>query len=103
MALYLIHFAEPYRHASHYLGFVDTARHPLEEALESRLDFHRKGRGSRLLAAVSAAGIDWEVVRVWEEGTRTDERRLKGKASTRLCPTCNRGGWQARGRLSSVA
>jgi hypothetical protein len=102
MALYLIHLAEPYHHARHYLGFVDTSRHPLEGALESRLAFHRAGRGSRLLRAVSAAGIDWEVVRVWPDGTRSDERRLKGKASTRLCPTCNEG-WQARGQLSIVA
>jgi hypothetical protein len=101
VAIYLIHFERPYRHANHYLGFVDTSRHPLEEALESRLAFHRSGRGSRLLRAVNAAGIGWSVVRVWEEGTRTDERRLKGRSSTRLCPICNEG-WQARGQLSNV-
>jgi hypothetical protein len=101
MAVYLIHFSQPYRHAGHYLGYVDTSRHPLEEALESRLAFHRAGRGSRLLRAVGAAGIDWEVVRVWEQASRSDERRLKGRSSTMLCPVCNEG-WQARGRLSKV-
>jgi hypothetical protein len=103
MALYLIHFQQPYHHAQHYLGFVDTSRHALEEALESRLAYHRAGRGSRFLRAVNAAGIGWEVVRVWENGTRTDERRLKGRSSTRLCPTCNHLGWQACGRLTNLA
>lgn len=102
MALYLIHFEQPYAHAGHYLGFVDTARHSLEEALESRLAFHRAGRGSKLLRAVQEAGIAWDVVRIWEEGTRTDERRLKGRSSTRLCPTCNHLGWQACGRLTNL-
>jgi hypothetical protein len=101
MALYLIHFERPYRHASHYLGFLDTSRRSLQEALDTRMDFHRAGRGSRLLRAVSAAEIDWEVVRLWEEGTRTDERRLKGHSSTRLCPTCSQG-WEARGQLNRL-
>jgi hypothetical protein len=102
MALYLIHFEQPYAHAGHYLGFVDTSRHALNEALESRLAFHRAGRGSRLLRAVNAAGIGWEVVRVWEDGTRSDERRFKGHSSTRLCPTCNHMGWQGYGRLTNL-
>ena len=102
MAIYLIHFEQPYKHAQHYLGFVATDRYALVEALESRLAFHRSGRGSRLLRAVNAAGIDYEVVRIWEQGTRSEERRLKGKSSTRLCPRCNRG-WQARGQLSIVS
>jgi hypothetical protein len=89
MAIYLIHFDQPYEHASHYLGFVDTAAHPLAEALPSRMNFHRTGRGNPLLKAVTDKGIPWSVVRVWETGTRTQERQLKGHSSTRLCPTCN--------------
>lgn len=101
MAIYLLHFSEPYQHAQHYLGFVDTDRHSFEEALESRLEFHRKGRGSRLLRAVSKAGIDWVVARTWKDGTRTDERRLKGRSNTRLCPICNPLGYERRGNLST--
>lgn len=101
MAIYLLHFSEPYRHAQHYLGFVDTSRHSFEEALESRMEFHRKGRGSRLLKAVTAAGIDWVVVRTWKDGTRTEERQLKGRSSTRLCPICNPLGYERRGILSN--
>ena len=101
MAIYLLHFSEPFRHAHHYLGFVDTSRRDFPEALETRLEFHRKGRGSRLLAAVSQAGITWVVARTWEEGTRTDERRLKGRSSTMLCPLCNPLGYERRGILKN--
>lgn len=89
MAVYLIHFQRPFQHANHYLGFVDTSGHPLDEALLTRMSYHRSGRGSRLLKAVTVAGIPWQIVRVWPDGTRTQERQLKGRSSTRLCPTCN--------------
>lgn len=87
--MYLVCFDRPFRHARHYLGYVSTAGRDPQEALESRLGYHRKGRGSRLLKAVTEAGIDWEVVRTWPEGSQTHERRLKGHSSTRLCPTCS--------------
>ena len=95
--LYLVHFAEPYEHARHYLGFVDHVGRDAEKALASRLDFHRKGQGSRLLAVVTAAGIEWEVVRTWPDGDRTTERRLKGHSSTRMCPVCNPEGAHRHG------
>jgi hypothetical protein len=60
--------------------------------------YHRTGKGSKLMRAVTLAGIDWEVVRVWKNGTRSDERRFKGHSSTRLCPVCH-AGWEAYGRL----
>lgn len=80
--LYLIHFDTPLHHARHYLGFV-------EQDLPARLEQHRAGNGARLMAAIARAGITWQVVRVWPDGTRTDERRLKNqKAATGLCPIC---------------
>lgn len=85
-----MHFERPFKHAKHYIGFVDTAggRDP-QRALETRLDYHRKGQGSKLLRAVSLAGISFEVVRTWPTGDRTMERRLKGHSSTRYCPSCS--------------
>lgn len=106
MAIYLIHFDQPYEHAQHYLGFVDTANHPLEEALPSRLTYHRTGRGSRLMKAVTAKGISWNVVRIWKDGTRTQERQLKVMSSTRLCPICNptyNGNGKLQGSLVGAA
>lgn len=82
--VYLIHFARPYRHAQHYVGFCGSY-----EGVESRLDYHAKGRGSRLLAAVSRAAIPWRIVRLWR-GTRTDERRLHARGDSRtFCPACS--------------
>lgn len=79
--VYLICFAAHYRHARHYLGYTENLR--------DRLAHHRAGHGSPLLRAVSRAGIAWEVVRVWEDGSRTLERQLKNrKKAARLCPRC---------------
>jgi len=78
--VYLLHFARPYRHARHYLGYA--------EDLERRLARHRAGTGARLLEVISEAGITWRLVRTWS-GSRTLERQLKGRHSgVRLCPLC---------------
>jgi predicted GIY-YIG superfamily endonuclease len=79
--IYLLHFARPYRHARHYLGFA--------EDLEQRLAQHRAGRGARLVQVVLGAGIGFEVARTWK-GDRRLERRLKNQrnAPARLCPIC---------------
>lgn len=87
--VYLLHFAEGLpitgnRVAQHYIGFSST-----DLTLRQRLDHHRAGRGSRLVAAVSAQGIDWTVARVWQDGSRTFERTLKKRRNARLmCPIC---------------
>jgi hypothetical protein len=79
--IYLVHLHRPYRHARHYLGWTAD--------VERRLAEHRAGRGSPLLRAAAAAGIDFEVVRTWP-GTRFEERRLHRFKNTpaRLCPIC---------------
>jgi hypothetical protein len=53
---YLIHFEQPYksgRHpgARHYVGYSDD--------IDRRIETHRKGHGSPLVAAVLAVGIDF--------------------------------------------
>lgn len=79
--VYLLHFERRYRHAGHYLGFTQLAP-------EERFERHASGHGARLLRVVAAAGISWQLVRLWR-GTRADERRLKlNGSSTRLCPHC---------------
>jgi hypothetical protein len=87
--VYLIHFEQPIGdlsnprgQAQHYLGFTDD--------LEARLEAHRSGNGSAIMAAVSERGIGWQLVRTWEGG-RELERRLKRRhASPGLCPICRR-------------
>lgn len=80
--IYLIHFDRPFKHARHYIGWSSNT--------PKRFEAHIAGRGSKLLAAVAAAGIGFNVVRVWG-GTRSDERRLHRRKNTPrdLCPTCS--------------
>ena len=82
--VYLLHFDRSYRHARHYIGFTQN--------LEQRLAEHRAGRGSPLIAAAIADGIDFELAAIWE-GDRHDERRLHRQKNTRarLCPICVAG------------
>lgn len=103
--LYLVHFAERYEHAGHYLGFVRErdeqelgAEEAFTRALEARLRRHENGHGSRLLAVVTDAGIPWWVVRIWPGMGRNEERRLKGHSSTRYCPHPNCSGQLAWNR-----
>ena len=82
MTVYLIHFSTPYKHARHYLGWTSGS-------VSARLDKHSNGKGSALMRAVISAGIEWEVVRVWEDGDHDLERRLHDQHNNpRLCPTC---------------
>jgi predicted GIY-YIG superfamily endonuclease len=80
--VYLIHFDQPFKHARHYIGYA-------ENDLEQRIEKHKSGFGAKLMRAVTNAGIEWKVVRVWNEGDRTFERKLKNwKKSSCLCPEC---------------
>lgn len=80
--VYLIHFAQKLHHAQHYIGFVDRN-------LKQRIKKHRSNTGAKLLAAVNRHGIQWEVVKVWEDGSRDLERRLKSRKKARcICPIC---------------
>lgn len=81
MAVYLIHFKNKYHHARHYLGWTDD--------LEQRMEAHRSGNGSRLMEVICQARIEWEVARIWQDGDRALERRLKRWHKARdLCPIC---------------
>ena len=78
--VYLLHFERSCRHARHYVGFTQNLERCLEE--------HRAGRGSPLVAAAIADGIEFQLAAVWE-GDRHDERRLhRQNARASLCPLC---------------
>lgn len=82
--VYLIHFFEPLAHARHYVGYTESAK-----TLDARLEHHKTGNGSRLMAAVSKAGIEWTVVRTWKGGDRNFERWIKDQHNAaRFCPVC---------------
>jgi predicted GIY-YIG superfamily endonuclease len=78
--VYLLHFDEPYRHARHYVGWATNVKRRLAE--------HEAGRGARLLAVVKAAGIGWQLARLWP-GSRARERQIKRQGGhARHCPLC---------------
>lgn len=87
MTVYLLHFEEPIGdlnnprgQARHYLGYTDD--------LEQRLQAHRAGNGSAIMAEVARLGIEWQLARTWN-GARDLERRLKNQHNgPRLCPLC---------------
>src|SRR5688572_24805097 len=82
--VYLLHFNEPFRHAKHYTGYARD-----EATFARRIEHHRKGSGARLTAAATAAGVTFTVARVWPEGDRDKERRLKTSGgASRYCPIC---------------
>jgi predicted GIY-YIG superfamily endonuclease len=78
--VYLLHFDRPYRHAAHYTGWTAN--------LLQRLDAHADGRGARLLAVITDAGIGFTLARTWP-GSRAKERALKRQGgAARRCPLC---------------
>jgi hypothetical protein len=85
----LLHFASPFKHASHYLGSALD--------LEQRLAEHERGAGARLSFHVRQAGIIWTLARTWVGG-RQRERQLKQRGDARYCPICTpprrTGRWQ---------
>lgn len=83
--IYLLHFDKPYKHARHYLGFVKGSG---IEAMRKRLKKHDEGNGARLLQVITQAGIKYRVVRIWPDGTRTQERSMKCRGKGRMCPIC---------------
>ena len=53
-----------------------------------RLAEHEAGHGARLLAVVRAAGIGWQLARMWP-GSRARERQIKRQGGhARHCPLC---------------
>jgi len=102
--VYLLHFNEPYKHARHYVGWTSRT-------VRCRLAEHEAGRGARLLAVVRAAGIGWQLARMWPGG-RARERQIKRQGGhARHCPLCgvrpralprNRDGSLSRSRTTDA-
>jgi hypothetical protein len=88
VALYLLHFDRPYKHARHYLGFAKDV-----SAMHARIDAHYEastgdGKHHRLMQVVRAAGISFTLARVWPDGERSLERKQKSNGHARRCPIC---------------
>src|SRR5512146_797810 len=80
MAVYLLHFTSKFHHAQHYLGFTDDVQRRISEHQRERV---------HLMGAVNAAKIPWLVAKIWPEGDRALERKLKHyRGSAQFCPIC---------------
>ena len=78
---YLLHFAVPVKGAQQYLGWsIDIHR---------RMRVHLAGRGARLVKQALRAGVSVELVRVWAEADRKQERVLKRRTPKAYCPLCS--------------
>jgi predicted GIY-YIG superfamily endonuclease len=87
--VYLLHFSDNLCHARHYIGATAD--------VEKRLQAHKKNPRPKILRACRDNGIDFEVVRVWENKARGFERLLKKrKNSPELCPICNPETWDKK-------
>lgn len=86
--LYLFHLEPRYAHAGHYLGYSSD--------IAARCREHLRGPASKaspLLLAAARSGCAIELVRVWPNGDRTLERRLKKQGGlSRHCPPCRQSG-----------
>ena len=85
--LYLLHFAEPYHHARHYLGYaVGIGRGRTYAKAQARgvaLGAHE------LVMSVQAAGIAIEVADVWIGEGRELQRAMRASHNlARFCPLC---------------
>ena len=87
MAVYLIHFSQPLgteKHsAQHYCGYT-------EGSVTDRVQRHIRGNGSRICAAAARLNLTFYIVRIWRDGNRELERKIKGSHNlSRYCPLCN--------------
>lgn len=79
---YLLCIRPRYKHAGHYLGWT-------EGPAQDRVLTHLTGHGSPLIRAALAAGCAVGLARVWENVTRSFERRMKNAAHIPFaCPCC---------------
>lgn len=86
MAVYLIHFHRPIspdHPCQHYIGF--------SENLQARIRHHRNGTSKvRLFEVAKERGVGFDVVKIWQDGDRVFERKLKNqKNHRRYCPICS--------------
>jgi predicted GIY-YIG superfamily endonuclease len=69
-------------HARHYIGWAKN--------FKQRMAHHRGGTGARFTQVAIERGIELLVARIWDEGDKSFERRLKNcKKPSRFCPICH--------------
>lgn len=81
--VYLLHFDRPFQHARHYTGWTDNLEHRLGEHMDGL------SHSANIVRKAAAAGIGFQIARVWANKTRNDERSMKKQGgAARRCPLC---------------
>jgi len=83
MSVYILHFNEKFYHAQHYVGCTENMQRRTREHL------HCYPCGSNLVRAVIKKGIEVVVAKVYPDGDRALEKKIKAtKNTSKLCPIC---------------
>lgn len=84
MTVYLIHFNQKItNHAQHYIGYTADLTRRMNE------HFAGKRTAGRLVQVAKHRRIGFVLARVWDDGDREMERRLKSRHNAaKLCPIC---------------
>lgn len=93
--VYLIHFERPIGNAQHYTGYTDN--------FEKRVSEHRSGTGAELTRLAKEKGINWLVVRVWQDATLETEKSIKSMSTKITCPICRQKQKDLEKRRVSIA
>lgn len=81
--VYILHFNRPYFHARHYVGYTEDTDRRFKE------HFNCHQSGSPLIQAALEAGITITVSKIYFDGDRNLERKIKKSHHTeRYCPLC---------------
>ena len=91
--VYLIHFDRPFGHAQHYVGV--TNGDPSE-----RFKTHVGYPDVNLLKHAKAAGVQFQLARVWLQVPRYFEMKLKSRGKRPICPVCRAEARARRGNVS---
>lgn len=81
--VYLLHFESQIGRCAHYMGITEQTN------FHRRMRAHSLGYGARLTRAISNAGINQWVARIWRDASFETERKLKQRGHFKLlCPIC---------------
>lgn len=86
MAVYLLHLDSPLpplNRNAHYIGWAKD--------IDNRVKHHANGTSkARFMEVAHERNIGFQVARIWLDGDKTFERKLKSrKNAPQLCPVCN--------------
>ena len=83
IVVYLLHDAAKASKQIHYVGSTTSAQ------WERRMADHRAGNGGATTRRLVSQGADLRCVRIWNDVTRDDERRIKRNGHlSKACPAC---------------